>query len=162
MSDGNDTPMTAHSLGLRSKRNGRLALDLNGLTVERFAELVGVGPSLAKAWFNPTSSNQLPAWPFEHPAIPRAVRDDFRRLMAGEEPVRVLGAHTPEDQANVCTGRVGELLTSLAATLRDRKIDPTEARSLLPFVRSLRDALGHLEEHLVGLVARHERTRGAA
>lgn len=155
MDDDRDTPLTPHRSSGRAKRNGRLALDVHNLSQERFGEIVGVGPSLAKAWFNPASSNQLPAWAFEHPSVPAPVRETFRRLMAGEAPAAVAAAVlNAEDQANVATGRVGVLLAELSAALCDRKINAAEARALVPVAAAARQSLDRLDERLLDVIAR--------
>mgnify|MGYP003817938859 CR=1 FL=1 len=88
----------------------------------------------------------------EHPFF-AAARDLLAAHAASAGESLPVGAHTPEAQANVITGGVGDLLAHLATALLDQRIDAREAEGLLPRVRGLRASLKSFERHCVAILA---------
>lgn len=88
------------------------------------------------------------------PLPPREYSGSAKRsLRMALDLADVTVAHTPEAQANVVTGGVGDLLAHLATALLDQRIDAREAEGLLPKVRALRASLQSFEHHCVALLA---------
>lgn len=149
------TPLPPREYSGLAKRDLRMALDLAGITVAQLAEALGEHEDTVSAWCSPSRCNQVPLWVVTHPGCPAKVRHHL--LATAEERAGVMapaGAHTPEAQANVVTGGVGDLLAHLATALLDQHIDAREAEGLLPKVRGLRGALDAFERHCVTLLAR--------
>jgi len=156
------TPLPRDSAAA-TKRLLRAACDTHGVEPRDLARALGEHDDTVAAWLAPHRCNQVPMWILGHPGLPAAVREFLLAGLASSAgaPRAALGAATTEDQANVCTGRAGELLVQLAAALRDRVIDPSEARALLPVVRDARRSLEAFEKDLTEKLLETP-TRGAA
>jgi hypothetical protein len=135
------------------KRFLRLALELERVEHNRFAEQLGEHGELVKAWLSDSRCNQVPLWLLASPTCPRSVRATLVRMLdqaAGEHPAP--SAHTAEAQVNVASGRLGHLLSAASEAMLDGAIDGAEARSLLPVVQRAIDTLSGLRDHLLRVV----------
>lgn len=141
---------------LRMKRALRMALDLAGVSQAELARLLGEYDDTVAAWCSDNRMNQVPMWILLHPRLPPAVREHLITAFAEAAGFAVapLCAHTPEAQANVVAGGAGDVIVRVSAALRDQRIDPAEARDLLPSLRTLRAEVDGLERHCVDVISR--------
>ena len=147
-------PLPPREYSGNAKRSLRMALDLADVTVAQFAEALGEHEDTVSAWCSPSRCNQVPLWVLAHPRCPAKVREHLLAACAESAGEALpVGAHTPEAQANVVTGGVGDLLAHLATALLDQRIGAHEAEGLLPRVRGLRASLQSFERHCVALLA---------
>lgn len=90
--------------------------------------------------------------------LPARLREDLlRRAAARDARTEIPGDTTPEGQAQVCDGALGEWLCAKARSLADRRWTADEAHRDLPVLRRAITALRALEQRLERVTHGEER-----
>ncbi|TAK30975.1 MAG: hypothetical protein EPO40_06175 [Myxococcaceae bacterium] len=122
---------------------------LPAVSLKSIADLLDEGQSTVEAWANPERTNNVPLWVLGHPDLPEPVRT---YLLSGLDAMRggkAAPSVSPEAQSHVANGAFGELLMGVASALAgDARIDPEEARSLLPLAVRAHTLLGRFITNL--------------
>lgn len=149
------TPATLASLtspwdlALLAKGIVRHTLGHYDVSHAQVARLLGLeSTARVDAALSDARDNAVPLWWFLHPAFPAQVRahvfEELSRLTAREPPA----AETPERQLGVALTRVGQFITTAAATLHEERLSTEAAAQLLRVVDGARAALDGLAARL--------------
>ena len=121
---------------------------LPDVSVASLARALDESDSTVRAWCDVTRSNQPPLWLLGAPAFPPSLRvfvDDGLAVMRASGRA----VASTEDQSNLCTGSVGDLLATIATCMAgDRYITAAEARDALPVAIAAQRAVTAFVERL--------------
>ena len=149
----NRTPLTPDRAQREASRDFDEAMDAVGGSDEVVGEYLCVS---AKVVWNLRHGVRALTLGRVYQLPPRLREEVLRRAAARHAPAEIPGDPTPEGQAFVCDGALGEWLCAKARSMADKVWTPEEARRDLPILRRTIEALRGLEKRLEATAGRGE------